>query len=127
MERHGHAILVVEDNPDTRDAIALLLELHDYDVFLADDGLHALNVLRAGVRPCLILLDVNMPRMDGAAFRRAQIADAELREIPVAVLTALPPFHTLLEPFANIPTHQKPVDAERLIALVQEYCPQPAA
>jgi CheY-like chemotaxis protein len=124
MGMHEHTVLVVEDDQDTRDAIAALLRLYDYDVHLADDGQKALDVLRGGVRPCLILLDVNMPHMDGPAFRRAQIADRELREIPVAVLTATPPSHAMLGPLANIPTHQKPVDPERLRALVEEHCPQ---
>jgi two-component system chemotaxis response regulator CheY len=123
MAAHRHATLLVEDDPDTRDAVAMLLELHEYDVYLAADGQHALDVLRAGVRPCLILLDVNMPRMDGGAFRRAQTADPALRDIPVVLLTGQPRLRSMPEPLASLATYQKPVDPERLLALVGEHCP----
>jgi CheY-like chemotaxis protein len=90
---HAHTVLVVDDNPDEREATAMLLELNGTDVRLAQDGQEALDALHAGLRPCLILLDVNMPRMDGVAFWRAQQAEPALRDIPVAVLSALPRLH----------------------------------
>ncbi len=123
MPAHGHSVLVVDDNRDTADAIATLLRLHAYDVHLARDGEEAIATLRGGLRPCLVLLDVHMPRMDGIAFRRRQQADPALRDIPVAVLSALPRLHERIEPLAVVASYQKPVDPDRLVALVQEHCP----
>jgi CheY-like chemotaxis protein len=119
---HRHHILVVEDNVDTRQALELVLELEGYSVQGAGDGREALVHARALPRPCLILLDVNMPHMDGAAFRREQLADPRIREIPVVVLSALPRHHPMLGPLADVEMVQKPVDAERLISLVERYC-----
>jgi CheY-like chemotaxis protein len=124
---HRHTVLLVEDNIDTREAIAMLLRMHGYDVHEAADGRQALASLRTAWRPCLILLDVNMPIMDGFAFRRAQQADPALRDIPVAVLTALPRLHELPEPLAKVSTYRKPVDPEKLIGIVEEHCSQIAA
>jgi two-component system response regulator MprA len=116
-------VLVVEDNPDTRDAIVLLLELRGYEAQGAGDGEEALRVARSGrERLCLILLDINMPRMNGIAFRLAQLADEALRSIPVVVLTALPLHHPMLGPLADVEALQKPVDADHLAAIVERYC-----
>jgi len=120
-------VLVVEDYEDTRDALVTLLRICDYEVHGARDGAEALDVLRAGVRPCLILLDLTMPRMDGAEFRAAQLRDPALRNIPVALLTGLPRQHPKVQSLASLETVQKPIDAERLLRLVQEHCPQLAA
>jgi two-component system response regulator MprA len=118
---------VVEDNLDTRQAIELVLELEGYSVQGAEDGQEALACARSLPRPCLILLDVNMPRMDGAAFRREQLADPRLREIPVVVLSALPRHHPMLGPLADVEMFQKPIDADKLIALVERHCPSGAS
>jgi len=119
---HRHHVLVVEDNLDTRQALELVLELGGYSVQGAGDGREALACARSLPRPCFILLDVNMPRMDGAAFRREQLADPRIREIPVVVLSALPRHHPMLGPLADIEMVQKPIDADKLISLVERYC-----
>jgi two-component system chemotaxis response regulator CheY len=119
---HRHHILIVEDNVDTRQALELVLELEGYSVQGAGDGAEALIYARSPPRPCLILLDVNMPRMDGSAFRREQIADPRIREIPVVVLSALPRHHPMLGPLADVEMCQKPIDAGKLVALVERYC-----
>ena len=82
-------ILVVEDDPDLRDTLTEVLEAAGYTVAGARDGLEALSELRTMTRrPDLILLDLQMPNMDGAQFRAAQMQTAELADIPVALLTA---------------------------------------
>lgn len=120
--QHHHSVLVVEDNPDTRQAIMLLLELEGFDVEGAGDGQEALRCARSFPRLCLILLDVNMPRMDGVTFRREQLADPRIRAIPVVVLSALPRHHPMLGPLAELEMFQKPIDPERLVVLVEKYC-----
>jgi CheY-like chemotaxis protein len=86
-DAHTHLILVVEDNADVREVVATTLALEHYDVVTAENGAAALQRLRGDRRPCLILLDLHMPVMDGFAFRRAQQADAGLATIPVVVVS----------------------------------------
>jgi len=120
---HFHTVLVVDDNADLRDAITILLALNGMRAHEARDGREALQVLQEGLRPCLIVLDLHMPRMDGVAFRQAQQDNRALRDIPVMVLSALPRFESIAEPLGVVASLAKPVDPERLIALVGKCCP----
>jgi serine/threonine protein kinase len=83
----GH-VLVVEDDPDSQAALALALEDQACRVSRAANGLEALEVLRAGPLPDLILLDLVMPVMDGLAFLKEQRQDPALAKIPVIVVSA---------------------------------------
>lgn len=79
-------ILVVEDNPDLRDVLGLILEHHGFDVVLARDGVEA--VRRAGEeRPDLVLMDLMMPRMNGYEARAAINGNGD-PPIPVIAITA---------------------------------------
>jgi CheY-like chemotaxis protein len=84
-------ILLVED--DDVDVMTVRRALRDLNVsnplFVAGDGEDGLAALRGAgaVRPCVILLDINMPRMNGIEFLREAKADPLLRSIPVVVLT----------------------------------------
>jgi len=83
------AILIVEDNADIRDTFRTLFELEGFDVRLAangEDALHRLDDEPAA--PCLILLDLSMPVMDGWQFLDVLRARADGGEIPVTVLSA---------------------------------------
>jgi CheY-like chemotaxis protein len=85
----NHLVLLVEDNEDMRDAVTLMLEMERFKVLTAANGAEALHRLRdAGTTPCMIVLDLHMPVMDGFAFRRAQMADHNLATVPVVVLSA---------------------------------------
>jgi len=65
-----------------------LLEAYDYTVVTAADGAEALARLRGGIAPCIIVLDLEMPRKDGAEFRSEQIHDPTLAAIPTIVSSA---------------------------------------
>jgi CheY-like chemotaxis protein len=80
-------VLVVEDDYGTREALVALAELVGLGVIDVLNGREALTRLRAGLRPCLIVLDMAMPDMDGLEFRRRQLADPQLAAIPVAVVS----------------------------------------
>jgi CheY-like chemotaxis protein len=64
----AQTLLVVEDNAVAREGLAVVLRRHGYDVATAGDGRQALDALRAGPRPDLILLDMLMPVLDGWHF-----------------------------------------------------------
>jgi len=91
MSTTSAPILLVEDNLDVLDVTRVLLESEGYAVATAVNGADALALLRAGLRPCLIVLDLSMPVMDGFEFRDEQRADPELRAIPTIVYSAIGP------------------------------------
>lgn len=89
MHRSGRPVLIVDDNDDVREVLAFMVSTAGYNVETAADGREALEKLRAS-RPCVVVLDLMMPKMDGRAFRRAQLAepDAAVRDIPVVCYSA---------------------------------------
>jgi CheY-like chemotaxis protein len=82
------AIAVVDDDTDLRETLGELLCEEGYDARLFENGRAALEALRHGERPRLILLDLMMPEMNGWQFREEQLKDEGLRDIPVVVMTA---------------------------------------
>jgi CheY-like chemotaxis protein len=84
-------VLVVDDDPDVREALACALGDDGFDVLLARDGAEALDALWAGAAPRAIVLDLGMPRMSGWRFRDLQRRDPALARIPVVVMTAEAP------------------------------------
>lgn len=85
----GHRVLVVEDEPENRLFIGLMLRTEGYEVLEAEDGPSALDLLAREEHPELILLDVMMPGLNGwQVFERLR-ADPRWTQIPVVMLTAL--------------------------------------
>ena len=102
--------------------IGRFLELEGYQVEVAANGRQALERLTAGMHPCVILLDLMMPVMDGWQFRREQVRSPELAEIPVIVVSAAG-----RDRIAEIDANAyltKPVDLEQLLERVSHYCCQ---
>jgi CheY-like chemotaxis protein len=81
-------VAVVDDDTDLRETLGELLAEEGYQARLFDNGRAALEFLRGGGSPDLILLDLMMPEMNGWQFREAQLGDERLRAIPVVVMTA---------------------------------------
>lgn len=85
----GRQLLIVEDNPVNVKLILKLLEGSGLEIETAADGQQALGKLRApGARYEMVLMDVNMPKMDGLECTRQIRQDSRLRETPVVALTA---------------------------------------
>jgi len=83
-------ILVVDDDPDMRDAITIILESRGYQIVTAQDGVEALANLKAE-KPDLMMLDLLMPKMDGFAVLK-ELQDArwsKYREIPILILSSV--------------------------------------
>ena len=116
-------ILVVEDDGDVRQAIGDVLRGDGYDVREAADGQEALDALHEGFRPCLIVLDLMMPRMNGYQFRERQMSDPKLEAIPVLVVSAAANDGELQR--LGVKNHlRKPFDLEDLIHAVEQACPR---
>jgi CheY-like chemotaxis protein len=80
-------VLVVDDDPDICATMQAALEFFGYSVDTARDGAEALQKLRRGDVPFLILLDFMMPGMNGIEFRSEQLRDPSLASIPVVMLS----------------------------------------
>jgi CheY-like chemotaxis protein len=90
----NEAILLVDDDQALRETIAVALAAEGYRVASAADGSEALNGLRAGLRPDLILTDLIMPVMNGWELRNELRKDARFNRIPVVLITG----YTELQP-----------------------------
>jgi len=114
-------ILIVEDEPDVRDAFAARLAAEGYEVVAAANGREALRLLERGPLPDAILLDYAMPVMDGRAFRDAQLRDPRWADVPVILVTGY-----LQRAFASrafdVEILEKPVQWEALERLLRRYC-----
>ena len=120
-------VLIVEDDPATRDVVSVLLQSQGFHAVAAEDGLEGLHLLRA-VRhraprtPCLILLDLTMPRLGGSEFRRAQLGDPTVAAVPVAVISGVLDLEARARDLGAVASVSKPIDVESLLAVVRTYC-----
>jgi CheY-like chemotaxis protein len=80
-------ILIIEDNDEIRENTAELLELHDFDVFTAEEGGEGFELAKKH-GPDLILCDIMMPETDGRRFLRLAKNDVMVREIPLIFFSA---------------------------------------
>lgn len=114
----GEVLLIVDDDPDMREALGEVLAAEGYRVATARDGREALTIL-ASVRPAVILLDLMMPGMDGWTFRAAQRADARLATIPVVLLSASTSLARNARDLDVAAWLGKPLRMEELLALLR--------
>jgi len=121
---HRHTVLVVEDDADTREALAVYLRGEGCLVVEAADGEEALSWLSRGIDPCLVLLDLRMPGVDGWRFRAIQRDHPGVAGIPVAVISGAEEVPDVgPDRFAQA-FLRKPIDLERLRCVLYECCPQ---
>ena len=126
MNLNGN-VLIVEDDPETREMLATLLTTEGFYAVAAEDGLEALHLLRtvrhrAPQAPCLVLLDLTMPRLGGPEFRRAQLNDPILAGIPIAVMSGATDAAERGATLGAVATLTKPIDLDVLIEVVRQYC-----
>jgi two-component system response regulator MprA len=126
MEGHEHAVLLVDDQADSRDALVLLLQSQGFAVHVARDGQEGLEALQRGLRPCLVVVDLMMPRMDGWEFRQRQLMDPQFADIPVVVVSGYPNVDTVAAGLGVREVLRKPLSAAMLLGLVNLHCPRNA-
>lgn len=114
-------VLVVDDDQTLRESMSKLLDSRGYSVLQAEDGEEALHVLKTTHHfPCLVVLDLAMPVMDGRRFLKLRDEDPILREIPVVVVSGNAQSG---EPLAGIDAYLcKPVDVCDLIEIIDQHC-----
>jgi CheY-like chemotaxis protein len=119
-------VLIVDDDRAVLNGLSELLESEGYAVATATDGLDALTQLRAGLRPCVILLDLMMQGMDGWDFRHEQLKDQNLRDIPVVIVTAAGFSESSVKAqFGDIELIAKPPPHKGLLDAIRRRCGDP--
>jgi CheY-like chemotaxis protein len=114
-------VLLVDDEPSIREVSEALLESEGYRVVCAVDGSDALAILRGGLRPCIIILDLMMPVMDGWEFRRQQLGDRELLKIPTIVYSAVGGIDEAVEAL-NVAGGFEKGDFDEMLRFVAQFC-----
>src|SRR5881398_1180973 len=117
-------VLIVEDDADTRGMLAALLATEGFHTVAAEDGLEALHLLRtvrhrAPEVPCLVLLDLKMPRLGGLEFRRAQLGDPTVANVPVAVMSGATDLEQRAQALGAVASVAKPIDIDLLLNVVR--------
>jgi len=118
MSRHRGSVLIIEDDEDIRAAMAELLESEGFEVAVASNGQEGLEALGQMVPPCLVLLDLMMPVMNGEDFLLHVRQDPALQLIPIVIVTAsgrtpLPGTQGILK---------KPFEISELFSTVNTHC-----
>ena len=115
-------ILVVDDDAVLCQFLTELLQDAGYAIVTAANGLEALSELRqADPQPCLILLDVTMPVMDGWTFREQQLQDPQLATIPVVYISATA-HHRMQAAVTGAHHLLKPFVIQDLLQMVARFC-----
>lgn len=119
--RRRPTILVIDDDPDARDSIALVLSDAGYDVETVSGGEEALEHLKRAHQPGLILLDLMMPNMTGWEFRAEQRRDPRLSAIPVVLVSAADEVADAADELAVAGYLAKPFDLDQLLEQVAAH------
>jgi CheY-like chemotaxis protein len=117
------SVLVVEDDEAIRTSLIDILTDEGHHVLSASNGEEGLEVLRnASPLPCLIILDLMMPVLDGLGFRKAQLEDSSISHVPTALFSADTNIRAKAEANSIQEFLRKPIDLDQLFELINKYC-----
>jgi two-component system, chemotaxis family, chemotaxis protein CheY len=120
MTTGNDVILVVEDEDEARSFLIRILEFEGFRAVGLSNGAEALDYLGMSDQPCLIVMDLRMPVIDGPQLRSALLQDRRLAKIPVVVVTALDP--SAVAGLSPVRIFRKPFDVDALLAVVRQHC-----
>ncbi len=114
-------ILLIDDEPDLRECIAELLEGEGYTVKRTENGKTALEILKSGYKPKVIILDYMMPVMDGKTFCENISKDSQISSIPIILLSAANiPAETIADMKVAVQL-EKPIHVDKFLNAVKSY------
>jgi two-component system cell cycle response regulator DivK len=118
-------VLVIEDNEQNRYLVTFILEQHGYQVIQARHGREGVELARR-VEPALILLDIQLPGMDGYAVARELRRNQALAGVPIVAVTsyAMPGDRERILGAGCVGYIEKPIDPETFVADVEAYLPR---
>lgn len=112
-------ILIVEDNKEIQESLKMALEIEGYEIFTANNGKEGMDQLAKMPTPCMILLDLMMPIMNGWEFVEEINKNLLLSTIPIVVVSAFEDKKGTLKSAGYI---QKPIDLNALLKTVYKHC-----
>jgi CheY-like chemotaxis protein len=118
VEKPKNRILVVEDDADTRFALALLFEMEGFEVDVAGDGEEAYSSAITH-QPDVIVTDINMPRVSGLDLINKVKHDERLTHIPIVAMSAVERAQlSRAQELGAVAVYQKPVEYDQLFAVI---------
>ena len=126
MNSRCKTILIIEDDDLIRDTLKATLEFEGFTVATAENGQRALELLSSLNRPCLILLDLMMPIMNGWEFLEYRKENDVFLTIPVAIVSAATD-SAIQKAHGYQAIIKKPIDLDIMLAWVRKYCDQTKA
>jgi DNA-binding response OmpR family regulator len=115
--------MIVDDDADIRESLMEFLEDHGFETIGARDGQEALDTLGvADPPPCLIILDLMMPKMDGRTFREKQLEHSTLAGIPVIVISAYRDVSGTSREMKAAAWIPKPLNLAALLRAIHDRC-----
>jgi two-component system, sensor histidine kinase and response regulator len=115
-------VLIVDDEADIRDSLQEFFQEEGYLVSTAANGADALDRLGEEDLPCVVILDILMPILDGNEVYQRMQRDPRLARVPVIVSTSDPSRAP-----SGVMIMKKPTNLSRLLQAVQQHCGQPSA
>lgn len=112
-------ILIVDDEADIREVLALVLRSEGHQVEEAVDGLDALGRLQRGSAPSLILMDLMMPRLDGEGLTNKMRRDPRIAHVPICIISGHPAAREKASQLGAVGYLVKPIELQELSALIQ--------
>jgi two-component system, cell cycle response regulator DivK len=118
-------ILVVDDHDDVRQSMVIRLEKHGFEVVVAKNGREAIEMVKSA-KPSIVLMDMNMPEVDGWEASSLIKTDPEVKDIPIIALTAydLPGDKARARQAGCEGYHAKPVELPMLLEQIRELIEQ---
>jgi CheY-like chemotaxis protein len=123
VETSRPTILIVDDDHDLQASLMDFLSEEGFDVKEAAGGLEALALLRGGLRPSALVLDMMMPKMNGLSVIEELQGDPELARLPLLVLSAS--IHLVLP--ARVSFIPKPFDVDAFLVALRRLLDAPAS
>jgi CheY-like chemotaxis protein len=117
MHHPAGPVLIVDDEFDIREAVRDVLASEGYEVLTAVNGREALDLLDHPPRPCVVLLDLMMPVMNGWQVIEALRSRSDLSDLPIVLVTA-----SDSRPKDVAGLIRKPFDLDRLLSTVERHC-----
>jgi two-component system capsular synthesis sensor histidine kinase RcsC len=115
-------VLVIEDDKPVREMFRRFLLFAGFEVLVAAGGREGVTLLQNEPRIAVVMLDLNMPYMDGRQVRAAQLASDRLARIPTVIVTALQLTQADRDQLQASDYLAKPVNLERLEQVIGRYC-----
>jgi two-component system phosphate regulon response regulator PhoB len=115
-------VLVIDDEPDVRTFLSTLLEDNGYAVVTAEDGVDALDKVKAS-RPDIVTLDITMPEKSGVRFYRDMKENDEYKAIPIVIVTGISAdFKKFISSRKQVPPPEgyvsKPIEEKEILELI---------